>query len=196
MSSPLVSSSPLISSSRVSSTPMSSDQKAWWWVLIPLGIGVVVLIVILLVCGFATNNTKLVRPLAPALTQRNNNNNNCGVGNFKQQKPKQKESSKLLLKKLTQKQFEAKIDHPKGEEAVVMAFGAWCGWSQKSMPTFAAAAAESEVPFYLLEDKDAKNIIVKYNIRGFPTFLKFKNGVKKDYRGDRSKESLLLFASS
>jgi thiol-disulfide isomerase/thioredoxin len=201
-SSPLISSnssfysSPLIRSSSSSGSSVAPDQKAWWWVLMALSVGVVALVIILLVCSFGTKTLSKNSHVKENIQRRLAPPSQCGRPH-QQQGPSPKTPSVYKMPPtLTEETFTAKIDNPNGEKAVVMVFGAWCGWSKKSMPTFAAAAAESTVSFYLLEDKDAKAVIQKYSIRGFPTFLKFNNGVKQDYKGDRSKESLLEFATA
>ena len=102
----------------------------------------------------------------------------------------------------------SKLNQFKDKLFVVMVMAEWCGHCQTAKPNFIKAANElkdSNVIFCFADitgkteyekDLDKKTKMLS-KFRGFPHFVAFKNGKETDiYEGDRSKESLMKFASS
>lgn len=99
----------------------------------------------------------------------------------------QKEDGVLVL---TDENFDAEI---KKHKVFLVAFVAeWCGFCKKLAPEYAAAAEILSVldPPISIAKVDAigqRKLSERYDVRGFPTMLWFKNGVKQDaeYDGGR-----------
>lgn len=86
-----------------------------------------------------------------------------------------------------------------GSEPVLVKFGAeWCGPCKSVAPTLDALATEySGRVKFLSVDIDSTSIAGKYNIRGIPTILIFKNGqVVNTIVGAQSKGRLQLAIDS
>jgi len=74
----------------------------------------------------------------------------------------------------------------------------WCGHSKDLAPTWDKLMNEfkSNSSIELIDMKcegDNIDVCSSYKIEGFPTILKFKDGVRHNYSGDRSFESLKAF---
>lgn len=88
-----------------------------------------------------------------------------------------------------------------GKESCVIAFVApWCGFCKQMKPSLQTAAAQSAIPIMTITSQGdqpwIKNLLAKYNIRGFPTILKFVGGQANTYSGDRSVDSIIAFAAA
>lgn len=75
--------------------------------------------------------------------------------------------------------FEAKIDSAKGA-LVVVDFGAtWCGPCRRIAPFYDDLSREWENVLFLKVDADeCPDVVAKWNVVAFPTFLFFKDGLK------------------
>ena len=206
--SPFTSSSPMvtITSSRLVDKGNGSGS-GWIYLVVALGVSILVVGGIVLFCNFSkqrqTTGTQPRQQIQQVkqvrqpqqLPRQVQPSANCPSRQQQQQQQQPVKVQAQDVPKLTDETFAAKLDNPTGEDAVIMVYGAWCGWSKKSLPAFSEAAAISPIPFYLLEDKDVPKMTAKYKIQGFPTYLKFSKGKSTDYKGDRSVESLVDFAS-
>jgi protein disulfide-isomerase A1 len=87
----------------------------------------------------------------------------------------------------------------KTHELIMVEFYApWCGHCKKLEPEYKKAAAELEGTGLGLAAVDADNeanrgLAQQFGIRGFPTLKLFRNGVPKDYEGDRSASAIASF---
>jgi thiol-disulfide isomerase/thioredoxin len=78
---------------------------------------------------------------------------------------------------------------------VIMVYADWCGHCTAMKPAFRAAASLTKTKFGFLNADTAPSVIAKYDIKGFPhVFCQRSSGIQK-YSGDRSMESLKIFAN-
>ena len=99
------------------------------------------------------------------------------------------------IKTLTEENFDSAVLEVKG--TVMVDFGAeWCGPCKALEPVIEKVASESSFQVFKVDVDDCPNIAKKYNIRGVPTVLVFKDGqVAKTNVGLTSKETLLKLAN-
>lgn len=84
----------------------------------------------------------------------------------------------------------------KGEGVILMHMKG-CPPCEALKPRFFHAAPRAQIPFYAVDAVRVPDIAQRYNLVGYPSVFRFSNGrVVSEYRGDRSEEDLLLFASS
>ncbi len=92
--------------------------------------------------------------------------------------------------------FQTLLDNKK---PFVVAFMAqFCGFCTIIKPEYVEAAKKSQIPFYTMYSSQpgASSVLNKYNIGGFPTVLKFKNGQKvEEYNGVRKADSIAMWAN-
>lgn len=88
--------------------------------------------------------------------------------------------------------FEQKL---KSEPQFAVAFVSnGCGWCTKLKPELIAAAKKSKIPVYTLYSHNAKDLLGRYKINGFPHILKFKNGkVVGEQPGFAPQDKLVVF---
>jgi thioredoxin 1 len=79
-------------------------------------------------------------------------------------------------------------------------WAAWCGPCRQIAPLVEGAALEfkGKVQILKMDVSDNKNTPIKYNIRGIPTLIMFKDGkaVATHVGGDLSKSSLAAFINA
>ena len=113
---------------------------------------------------------------------------------------------KFLVKEgmtCTAENFESDID---GKRALVLFHADWCGHCKNFMPEWNKISSEvasmdgvdvilAKVECGNAKDNDAhKDIMEKYNIKGYPTILSFdKSGNHTEYDGERSKSGIFKF---
>eukprot|EP00397_Hematodinium_sp_SG-2012_P061152 GEMP01080581.1.p2 GENE.GEMP01080581.1~~GEMP01080581.1.p2 ORF type:complete len:126 (+),score=31.66 GEMP01080581.1:57-380(+) len=69
----------------------------------------------------------------------------------------------------------------KKDKLVVMFTASWCGPCQNIKPKFLAMPSEySGLSFAMVDGDDVDDLAEAHEIEGFPTFLFFANGVRKD----------------
>ena len=73
-----------------------------------------------------------------------------------------------------------------------------CGYCKKMMPEWKKCKKENNTGITMLDyemnSSNGKDLVNKYNIKGFPTILLIENGKKLDtYDGERTSESILEF---
>lgn len=85
------------------------------------------------------------------------------------------------------------------KKEVVCAFTSkTCGHCQQMKPEFEKAAGQSPIPFMIVEQSAAGDkLLQSYNIRGFPTVLRFRDGlpVAEFKNMPRTAENFIKFAS-
>ena len=84
-------------------------------------------------------------------------------------------------------------EHP---HAIVLFHASWCSHCKKLLPTYKQVAASLSRPMGTMECDNAEDVIKQYNLRGFPTIIRFQQGKRvEDYHGDRSVPDLTQFCS-
>ena len=99
-----------------------------------------------------------------------------------------------------EKQFNKIIKQ--NRKVIVMFWAPWCGHCQSTKPKVIKAAeiihreGHAVVVMVNGDEKSNESLMKKYEVRGFPTFLKFVQGEEKwvAYSGDRSVDSFCEFA--
>ena len=70
-----------------------------------------------------------------------------------------------------------------------------CGHCKNMLPALKNASNLSKIPFLLVENKNAPDILQFYNVTGLPTIFRFKNGKRSEkYDGPRTVESFVEFS--
>jgi thiol-disulfide isomerase/thioredoxin len=89
--------------------------------------------------------------------------------------------------------MESSNDNDISSETTLIFYAPWCGHCKKSMKDFKEAVSKSYGTIKLINSDEEPELVVKYNIKGFPTIMKMSG---QKYTGDRSSESILDFANS
>jgi len=84
----------------------------------------------------------------------------------------------------------------KHEFILVEFYAPWCGHCKKLTPEFEGAAeilAKNDPPIALakVDATEQKTVAERFGIQGFPTLFWFKNGVKAEYTGGRTKDTIV-----
>ena len=92
-----------------------------------------------------------------------------------------------------------------GELPKLIFFGAdWCGHCQKFYPTWDKMSSNNEhkkkVKFLKVnctdnDDEHVQNAMKKYNVKGFPTLIVYRNNKSEEYSGPRSEDSIMKIFS-
>lgn len=95
---------------------------------------------------------------------------------------------------LTDKNFDEEM--AKNELLLVEFYAPWCGHCKKLAPEYEAAAevlSKNDPPIALakVDATQEKTLAERFGIQGFPTLFWFKNGVKSEYTGGRSKDTIV-----
>jgi thiol-disulfide isomerase/thioredoxin len=84
------------------------------------------------------------------------------------------------------------------KKEVVCAFTSkGCGHCQQMKPEYEKAAGQAPIPFMIIEQSAAgDNLLKNYGIKGFPTILRFRDGLPvATFNGPRTAENFIRFAS-
>jgi len=95
---------------------------------------------------------------------------------------------------LTEANFDAEL--AKHEHLLVEFYAPWCGHCKKLAPEYAAAASElaaQNPPQYVAKVDATENnaLAERFEIKGFPTLIWFRNGKQQDYTGGRTKDTIV-----
>ena len=82
--------------------------------------------------------------------------------------------------------------HP---NAVVLFHASWCSHCKQLLPTYREVAAQSAtLPMAAMECDNHDEVVQRYNLRGYPTILKFRGGQQvAEYTGNRTPNDLTQF---
>eukprot|EP00873_Tetraselmis_striata_P027056 jgi/Tetstr1/447320/TSEL_034757.t1 len=76
-------------------------------------------------------------------------------------------------------------------------YAEWCGHCKKFMPTWEKVAAdlsgEAEFKKINSDDKDVKELMTKYSVKGFPHVQKTVDGETTEFKGSRTEQNLVKF---
>jgi len=95
---------------------------------------------------------------------------------------------------LTDSNFDAEL--AKHENLLVEFYAPWCGHCKKLAPEYAAAAAvlaQQDPPQYVAKVDTTEQTALgeRFEIKGFPTLIWFRNGKREDYTGGRTKDTII-----
>merc|ERR1712086_11120 len=84
----------------------------------------------------------------------------------------------------------------KHESILVEFYAPWCGHCKKLSPEFEGAAeilSKNDPPITLakVDATEQKTVAERFAIQGFPTLFWFKNGVKSEYTGGRTSDTIV-----
>jgi len=82
------------------------------------------------------------------------------------------------------------IDETNGETVIIF-YALWCGHCKESMTDFKDAVSKSYGKIKLINGDEEPELVIKYNVKGYPTIVK-TNG--KEHKGHRDIDSILDFA--
>ena len=107
----------------------------------------------------------------------------------------------LYTKFLKKEGFESSCENLekdiKEDKKLVLFYADWCGHCKKLKPIWDDAATNADDKMIKLNVGDGKpeqkQIMEKYNIKGFPTVIMFENGENKGVFDKRDKESFLEY---
>ena len=170
-----------------------AHSRGYWVVfglLAALGLSVVVYAIIL----FTADTSTPMSRLASVINEGNVSNKIKKIVGCARAKSNGK---KLPVFSESRETFESILKkHP---VVVALFFTDWCGHCKVIKPKFTEAAqtAGDTYPHFIQVDGTIrKDLLQQFGIRGFPTILKFHNGVKVDtYRGNRQVQDILRFAN-
>ena len=76
-------------------------------------------------------------------------------------------------------------------------YAPWCGHCKKMIPAYKSLAErmaeENHVPIVKVDATKEKDIIARYNVKGYPSLKLFKNGHVIDYKGGREEDDIYKF---
>ena len=87
------------------------------------------------------------------------------------------------------------------EKKLIICKASWCGHCKKAQPEFEKLVAASpiqlpdgsKVTVKLLDDKDNKDEISQYKVKGYPTILYMEGEKKTEYSGPRTYDGVMQF---
>ena len=89
----------------------------------------------------------------------------------------------------------AQYDSADADGNVLIFYANWCGYCKASKQEFLDAADEGNGKIVLVnvDDSDAKPLVQRYNIKGFPTIIKVSGKSFKKYEGERTSKDIVAF---
>lgn len=97
------------------------------------------------------------------------------------------------------KKFGEMIENSKTRPQMVLFSANWCGYCQRLKPTWKEVKNTPSVTWKTVncnrETEFVKQLRNTYNVRGFPTIMRFSNGVPSEYNGERTTEAIRKFAT-
>jgi len=95
---------------------------------------------------------------------------------------------------LTDANFDSEL--AKHEHLLVEFYAPWCGHCKKLAPEYAGAAAvlaQQSPPQYVAKVDTTEQTALgeRFEIKGFPTLVWFRNGKREDYTGGRTKDTII-----
>lgn len=99
---------------------------------------------------------------------------------------------------LTDANFDEEL--AKHELMLVEFYAPWCGHCKKLTPEYEGAAevlSKNDPPIALakVDATQEKTLAERFGIQGFPTLMWFKNGVKSEYTGGRTKDTIIQWVT-
>lgn len=84
----------------------------------------------------------------------------------------------------------------RSSDAVILFWASGCGPCAAFKPTYAAVAARVGTPMYAVDYAEVPEVVDKFQLKGFPTVLRFRQGAwHSEYTGDRSEADFLAWVT-
>lgn len=84
----------------------------------------------------------------------------------------------------------------RSSDAVILFWASGCGPCAAFKPTYSAVAARVGTPMYAVDYAEVPEVVDKFNLQGFPTVLRFRQGAwHSEYKGDRSEADFLAWVT-
>lgn len=94
---------------------------------------------------------------------------------------------------LTEEELSEKI---KGDKSLVLFYASWCGHCKKLKPVWDKLAQNNEnmIKINVGDNTPQQKVLIeKYNVKGFPTMIKFENGKNMGVFEGRTEEEILQY---
>ena len=76
------------------------------------------------------------------------------------------------------------------KDVLVEFYAPWCGHCKTLKPVFMEATKMASCPMVMLDGDKHGSVAQELKIKGFPTLMLMQGNTQKEYKGDRTKESM------